>query len=89
MGLAFNQVDGAIITKKTLSRLAKINKRIAKTIRIRRYLPLTQYPKVVIPKYNLRRKSELKHNVEKIFLALNRQKDGKLFFRFLNITRFN
>ncbi len=89
MGLAFAQVDGAIVTPKTFRILRTINPKIVRNLHVLKRLKITPYPQVVLPRYVLKSKKEYLMNLKKIFSLLKKDHQGRLFFRFFGVTSFN
>ncbi len=86
MGLALAQVDGAIVTTKTLNILGRVNPKARRSLRTIKILPIIKYPKIVkFPTVAKRKLQEIK--VVLSILSKNLKKT-RLFFRYFGVTKF-
>ena len=88
MGLALSQVDGAIVSRRTVQLLKRINPRITRPLRAVRTLPVVLYPKVVVFPFSKNKENSIRE-VKKVLRSFKKgSRTGKFFFRYFGITEF-
>ena len=88
IGLALSQVDGAIVSRRTVQLLKRINPKIARPLRPIKTLPTILYPKIVIFPFAKNRENSVRE-IKKVLQSFKKDlSKGKFFFRYFGVTTF-